>query len=176
MKTSLLAFLSLGLAACAAQSGDKFADDPARYGLYVAYANVFMETPIVVKNADTGEVLPLKVRHLDGSEGGYVVESLPAGRYLLESYTPDGTTDYPLEAPNAYFEVQSSCFNYGGRYDFGVDAQGKPLYTNSTTLKDIEKLPHTIRKYAESRDICAAGMGKANERLAAADVQGQLDL
>jgi hypothetical protein len=176
MKKPILALLPLVLAACATESGSRFADNPQRYGLYVASANVFMDTPIVVKNADTGEIVPLKVRHFKAGDEGYVVESLPAGRYLLESYTPDGVTDYPLATPNGYFEVQNGCFNYGGQYDFGVDANGSPTYTNATTLKDIEKLPHTIRAYAQGRDICAAGMGKASERLAAADVQSQLDL
>lgn len=176
MKKLLLALLFLGLAACATGAGYKFADDPQHYGLYVAAANVYMDMPIVVKNADTGQLTALKVRHFEAGDKGFVVESLPAGRYLLESYTPDGVTDYPLVTANGYFEVQNNCFNYGGEYDFGVDAQGNSTYTNSTTLKDIEQLPHTIRKYAQDRDICAAGMGKASERLAAADVQGQLSL
>lgn len=176
MNKLIVAVLPLLLTACATQSGAKFADDPLRYGLFTASANVFMDTPIVVKNAATGEIIPLMVKHFQSGDEGYVVESLPAGRYLLESYTPDGVTDYPLTTANGYFDVQSDCFNYGGQYDFGVDDRGNPTYTNSTTLKDIEKLPHTIRKYAEGRDICAAGMGKPNERLMAADVKSQLDL
>lgn len=176
MKTLILASLTLVLAACATESGSKFADDPQEYGLYVAAANVFMNAPIVIKNAATGEVTVLTVKHYEAGDVGYMVGSLPAGRYQLESYSPDGVNGVPLETPNGYFEVQNGCFNYGGQYDFGVDARGNPAYTNSTTLKDIEKLPHTIRKYAEGRDICSAAMGKASERLAAADVQSQLDL
>lgn len=176
MNKLLLALLPLVFTACATQSGAKFADDPEEYGLFVAAANVFMNTPIAVKNTATGEVTALTVRHYESGDVGYVAESLPAGRYQLESYSPDGTSSISIETANGYFEVQDNCFNYGGEYDFGVDAQGNPAYTNSTTLKDIEKLPHTIRKYAEGRDICAAGMGKASERLAAADVQSQLAL
>ena len=176
MKRLTLAFLPLVLAACATESGSRFANDPQQYGLYVAAANVFMNTPIAVKNTATGEVIALTVKHYESGDVGYVAESLPAGRYQLESYTPDGTSSIPLETANGYFDVQDNCFNYGGEYDFGVDANGSPTYTNSTTLKDIEKLPHTIRKYAEGRDICSAAMGKANERLAAADVESQLSL
>ena len=176
MKKLMLALLPLALAACATESGSRFADDPQEYGLYVATANVFMDTSVVVKNSSTGEVTRLTVKHHESGDVGYMVESLPAGRYELVSYTPDGVTGVPLETANGYFEVQNGCFNYGGEYDFGVDANGNPTYTNSTTLKDIEKLPHTIRKYAEGRDICSAAMGKPGERLAAADVQSQLAL
>ncbi len=176
MKKLMLALLPLVLAACASGAGRDFASNPSQYGLYVAQVNVFMETRVAVKNSDTGEVVEIKVRHYGGAEDGYIVASLPAGRYTLESYTPDGTTDISLETANGYFNVQDDCFNYGGQYQFGVDASGGPTYSNSTTLKDIESLPKDIRSYAQGRDICAAGMGKANDRLAAADVQGQLSL
>ncbi|MFI4920490.1 MAG: hypothetical protein ACHQAZ_02480 [Gammaproteobacteria bacterium] len=176
MKKLMLALLPLLLGACAAGAGRDFASNPSQYGLYVAQVNVYMDTPVAVKNADTGEIVAIKVRHYGGAQDGYLVESLPPGRYLLESYTPDGVTAYPLETANGYFNVQADCFNYGGRYDFGVDADGKPSYTNSTTLKDIESLPGNIRSYARGRDICASGMGKDSDRLAAADVQGNLSL
>jgi hypothetical protein len=176
MKKLILALLPLALAACATESGSKFAGDPQQYGLYVAAANVFTNTPVAVKNIATGEMVKLTVKHYESGDLGYMVESLPAGRYQLEGYSPDGVTPVALETANGYFEVQNDCFNYGGEYDFGVDANGGPTYTNSTTLKDIEKLPHTIRKYAEGRDICSAAMGKPSERLAAADVQSQLAL
>jgi|HubBroStandDraft_5_1064220.scaffolds.fasta_scaffold668763_1 hypothetical protein len=176
MKKLTLILLPLVLAACATESGTRFADNPQQYGLFVAAANVFTNTPIAVKNTATGEMVKLTVKHYESGDVGYVVESLPAGHYQLEGYSPDGVNPIALETANGYFEVQDNCFNYGGEYDFGVDANGNPSYTNSTTLKDIEKLPHTIRKYAEGRDICSAAMGKASERLAAADVQSQLDL
>lgn len=175
MKKLMLAFLPLALAACATESGSKFADNPEQYGLYVAATNIYMDTPIAVKNADTGAVVTLNVRHL-GSATGYVVESLPPGRYVFMSYTPDAMTSVPLTTPNGYFDVQANCFNYGGQYNFGVDANGGPTYTDTVTLKDIEQLPHSIRSYARDRDICSAGMGAQNERLAAADMRGQLDL
>lgn len=175
MKKLLPVLMSLLLAACATGAGSKFAGNPEQYGLYVAATNIYMDTPIAVKNADTGAVLVLNVRHLGGPTG-YVVEALPPGRYILLSYTPDAMTSVPLVTPNGYFDVQANCFNYGGQYNFGVDANGAAAYTDTVTLKDIEQLPHTIRDYARDRDICSAGMGAPNERLAAADVRGQLDL
>jgi hypothetical protein len=175
MKKLLLMLMPLVLGACASEAGHQFAADPGQYGLYVAATNIYMDTPIAVKNADTGAVVALKVQHY-GSTTGYVIASLPPGRYELQSYTPDGVTDVPLTTANGYFDVQANCFNYGGQYDFGVDANGAPTYNDTTTLKDIEDLPHALRTYAQGRDICSAGMGQKNERLAAADVQGQLDL
>lgn len=175
MKKLLLALMSCLLAACAVESGHEFADNPGQYGLYVAVTNIFMDTPIVVKNADTGATVVLNVRHMGGNTG-YVVESLPPGRYEFQSYTPDGVSDVPLTTANGYFEVQANCFNYGGQYNFGEDPNGAPAYNDTVTLKDIELLPHSIREYARGRDICSAGMGVQNERLAAGDVRGQLDL
>jgi len=175
MKKLLLVFMPLVLAACASQAGWQFKDNPDQYGLYVAAANIYMDTPIAVKNAATGEVVALNVKHY-GDATGYVIASLPPGRYELQSYTPDGMTNVPLTTANGYFDVQANCFNYGGQYNFGVDANGAPTYNDTTTLKDIEGLPHALREYAQGRDICSAGMGQKNERLAAADVQGQLDL
>ena len=96
MKRLTLALLPLVLAACATESGSRFADDPQQYGLYVAAANVFMNTPIAVKNTATGEVIALTVKHYESGDVGYVAESLPAGHYQLESYTPDGTSSIPL--------------------------------------------------------------------------------
>lgn len=176
MKKLLLILLPLLLASCATGAGYKFANNPEQYGLYVAVTNIDMDTVIAVKNADSGAVVALNVRHLQGTPTGYVVESLPPGRYVFQSYTPDAITDVPLTTPNGYFDVQAKCFNYGGQYDFGVDANGAPTYSDTLTLRDIEFLPNTIRQYAQGRDICAAGMGKPNERLPAADVQGQIAL
>ena len=175
MKRLSLVLASLSLAACATQAGHQFADNPQQYGFYVAATNVYMDTPIVVKNTDTGQMVVLSVKHYGGATG-YVAESLPPGRYALQSYTPDAVTSVPLTTPNGYFDVQANCFNYGGQYNFGVDANGAPSYNDTVTLKDIEQLPHSIRDYAKGRDICSAGMGAQNERLAAADVQGQLAL
>ncbi len=175
MKKLSLVLAPLLLAACATESGHQFASSPQQYGFYVAATNIYMDTPIVVKNTDTGQVVALAVKHYGGATG-YVAESLPPGRYAFQSYTPDASTDVPLTTPNGYFDVQANCFNYGGHYDFGVDANGGPTYNDTVTLKDIEQLPHSIREYARGRDICSAGMGAPNERLAAADVQGQLDL
>lgn len=175
MKKLLFVSAPLLLAACATAAGYKFADDPQDYGLYVASTDIAMDTVIAAKNAATGAVVTLHVRHM-GDATGYIVESLPPGRYVFQSYTPNGLDDVPLTTPNGYFEVQANCFNYGGGYNFGVDAQGAPAYNDSVTLKDIELLPHSIRDYAKERDICAAGMGTPNERLSAADVRGQLNL
>lgn len=177
MKKLLLALLPLALVACSTsvESGRQFADDPGQFGLYVASVNVFMDTNIAVKSEQTGQVVDMKIRHF-GGDTGYVTASLPAGRYQLETYSPDGVNSVPLETPNGYFDVQVGCFNYGGQYEFGTDADGKPTYSNSSTLKDIEQLPKSIRGYAVDRDICAATMGKENERLSAADVKGQLSL
>ncbi|HSC46632.1 MAG TPA: hypothetical protein VLG68_00955 [Gammaproteobacteria bacterium] len=174
MKSLLVTLVSLSLAACAGAIS-KFEDNPGEYGLYVAVTNIDMDTPIAVKNAATGEVVALKVRHM-GNSPGYIMETLQPGRYEFQSYTPDAITDVPLTTANGYFEVQANCFNYGGQYAFGVDADGAPAYNDSLTLKDIERLPSSIREHAVGRDICAAGMGKPNERLPAADVQGQIAL
>lgn len=169
----LAAVLALG--ACAGPES-AFKEDPQHNGLFVAVSNVYIDAPLTVKNADTGELIDIKTRHFGRDDQGYLVASLPPGRYTLERYTLDGTHPYPLEAATSYFSVQDDCFNYGGVYDFGLGPDGQPLYTNTTTLKDIEKLPDNIRKLARERDICSAAMGKDNDRLKAADVQGQLAL
>lgn len=177
MKQLILVIIPLALAACAGGMDSKFATDPAHYGLYVASVDVQIDTAIMVKNAQSGEEIPLKVTHtLHGGDTGYVDQALPAGRYLLERYTPDGQSMVSLETPDGYFDVDSGCFNYGGHYTFGTGADGKPSYQDSTTLKDIEELPKPIRKQAEDRDVCSAAMGEANLRLAAADAAQQLDL
>lgn len=165
----------LALGACASPEST-FKGDPGHYGLFVAVSNVFVDAPLTVKNADTGQVIEIGTHHIGGDDRGYLVASLPPGRYALESYSVDGRHLYPLEAPTSYFTVQNDCFNYGGIYDFEQRDDGQPLYTDTTTLKDIEKLPDSIRKLALERDICSAGMGKDNDRLKAADVQGQLAL
>lgn len=169
----LAAMLALG--ACAGPEST-FKDDPGHYALFVAVSNAYVDAPLTVKNADTGQVIEIEARHFGHDDRAYLVASLPPGRYTLESYSLDGSHVYPLEAPTSYFSVQNDCFNYGGIYDFGLGEDGQPLYTDTTTLKDIEKLPDKIRKLARERDICSAAMGKDNDRLKAADVQGQLAL
>lgn len=177
MKQLILAIVPLVLAACAGGMDSKFASDPAHYGFYAASVDVQADTAIMVKNAQSGEVIPLKVTHtLHGGDTGYVAQALPAGRYLLEEYTPDGQSMVSLETPDGYFDVDSGCFNYGGHYTFGTGADGKPTYQDSTTLKDIETLPGDIRDQAKDHDVCSAAMGEANQRLAAADAAEQLDL
>lgn len=177
MKKLILVIIPLALAACAGGMDSKFAADPAHYGLYVASVDVQMDTAILVKNAQSGEEIPLKVTHtLHGGDTGYVDQALPAGRYLLEKYTPDGQSMVSLETPDGYFDVDSGCFNYGGHYTFGTGADGKPTYQDSTTLKDIESLPGDIRHQAKDHDVCSAAMGEGNQRLAAADAAQQLDL
>ena len=169
----LAAVLALG--ACAGPES-AFKDDPGHYALFVAVSNDYIDAPLIVKNADTGQLVGIETHHFGHDDKGYLMASLPPGRYTLESYSLDGSHAYPLEAPTSYFTVQNDCFNYGGFYDFGVGPDGQPLYTNTTTLKDIEKLPDNIRKFARERDICSAAMGKDSDRLKAADVQGQLAL
>lgn len=176
MKKLALAIIPLALAACAGGMDSKFAADPAHYGLYVASVDVQIDTDIIVKNAQSGEVIPLKVTHtLHSGDTGYVDQALPAGRYLLEKYTPDGQSIVSLETPDGYFEVGSGCFNYGGHFTF-TEADGKPSYQDSTTLQDIDALPKEIRKQARDHDVCSAAMGEANQRLAAADAAQQLEL
>lgn len=176
MRKLILVIIPLALAACAGSMDSKFASDPAHYGLYVASVDVQIDTEIMVKNAQNGTVIPLKVTHTLHSDAGYVAQALPAGRYLLEKYSPDGQSIVSLETPDGYFDVGSDCFNYGGHYSFGVGADGKPTYQDSTTLKDIEQLPDSIRRQARDHDVCSAAMGEANQRLAAADAAEQLDL
>ncbi|HLW74083.1 MAG TPA: hypothetical protein VKT74_03355 [Gammaproteobacteria bacterium] len=166
---------ALALVACAGPES-AFKEDPQHYALFVAVSNVYVDAPLTVKNADTGELIEIKTRHFGRDDRGYLVASLPPGRYTLERYSLDGIHVNSLETANGYFNVASDCFNYGGAYDFEVGSDGQPSYTNTTTLKDIEQLPDNIRKLARDRDICSAAMGKDSDRLKAADVQGQLAL
>ena len=178
MKKLMLMLLPLVITACTTQADKDFVRQPQHYGLYIATVNVQADTGIMVKNAQTGEMLTLKVTHQLHDDLGYVSQSLPAGHYLLEYYSPDGVpTDItPLETPDGYFDVQDGCFNYGGHYEFSVDASGKASYADTTSLKDIEALPENMRRQAVGHDICSAAMGEANQRLAASDAAAQLSL
>jgi|GEM_PF-6292998 len=167
---------ALLLCACATPQ-HAFESDPDGYGLFVATSNIFADSKVVVQQEGSGTMFQIQVRHLGGgSDTGYLMASLPPGRYSLQAYSPDGVNSYALTTANGWFEVQTNCFNYGGRYDFEQDADGLPSYTNTTTLQDIASLPGHYRDLAEDRDICGAAMGKPGDRLKAADVKGQLDL
>lgn len=176
MKRLILAIIPLVLAACSTPAERHFADNPQQLGLYVALTNILSDTHVVVKNAQTGEVVELAVNHQLHDDTGYIVASLAPGRYTWYTYSPDGQTVVSLETPQGYFDVQANCFNYGGKYDFGTDGQGNPAFNDTTTLKDIEQLPWNIRRYARDRDVCSAAMGETNDRLAAADVEPLLAL
>lgn len=174
-KLSVL-MIALVLCACASPQRD-FLQDPNSYGLYVASANFDEDVNLVVQNTATGKMERLEVRHPNRSTTAYISGSLPPGRYALVSFDEVASgISFPVSSPNGFFEVQANCYNYGGAYDFETQSDGTVLYTNTTTLKDIEKLPQSLRAPAVGRDICAASMGKPSERLAAADVQGQLNL
>ena len=173
-KLMVLAAASL-LCACASQE-KKFLDNPDAYGLYVAAVNFDQDAEITVQNAQTGENSILKARHINNSVLAYASGSLVPGRYTLVSYVTIYGVTVPIGSANGFFEVQANCYNYGGAYDFETQADGTVSYTNSTRLKDIEQLPRTVREPAAGRDICDATMGKASERLAAADVASLLSL
>ena len=176
MKNMLMPAAAVMLCACASPQGG-FVNQPGQYGLYVAATNIFVEAPVTVRNAATNESFQIKPKHEGrGEVTGYLVASLPPGRYFMVSYSPDAKTLYPLETPNGYFDVQADCFNYGGYFDFETVGVDQPTYQNTLTLKDIEQLPSRIRKLAVGKDICSAGMGKTNERIAAADLNGLLNL
>jgi hypothetical protein len=137
----------------------------------VATTNIFTNSDVVVQREGDGKVYVLKNKHIyAGDTSAYVMASLPPGRYHLETYNPDGRTNYPINTPNGWFEVQANCFNYGGHYDFGQGADGMPTYKNVTTLQDIASMPGHYRDLADGRDICSATMGQPSERLAADDV------
>lgn len=164
-----LAGSALLLSACFAPE-HTFKSHPQDYGLFLATTNVFANSTIVVQEETTGQVYGIKVWHLAaGDSTGYAMASLPAGRYHLQTYSPDGRDNYQITTSNGWFEVQNDCFNYGGRYDFELD-YGVPSYTNTTTLQDIAYLPGHYRDLAQGRDICSANMGHASERLNAEDV------
>jgi hypothetical protein len=148
-----------------------FEDDPAGYGLYVATTNIFANSDVVVQQEGSGEIFILKNKHSYGGDStAYIVASLPPGRYHLETYSPDGRSNYPITTDNGWFEVQANCYNYGGYYEFQQGADGMPSYKNTTTLQDIQNLPGHYKDMAEDRDVCSATMGQPSERLAAADV------
>lgn len=174
--TLCLSLSLLGLCACSTPE-HAFNSDPDAYGLYVATTNIFANSSIVVQREGSGEVFQMKVNHLDaGDSVGYVMTSLPPGRYHLETYSPDGRNNYPITTANGWFDVQLNCFNYGGHFDFELGDDGLPSYTNSNTLQDIANLPHHYRSEAADRDICSATMGHDSERLKAEDVAKVLDL
>lgn len=163
------------LCACASQE-HKFLNDPDTYGLYVASLNFDQDAELTVQNAQTGESSILKARHINNSVLAYTSGSLTPGRYTLVSYVTNLGVTVPIGSTNGFFEVQAGCYNYGGAYDFETQADGTVSYTNTTRLKDIEQLPRTVRDPALGHDICGATMGKASERLAAADVANLLSL
>jgi hypothetical protein len=148
-----------------------FENDPSGYGLYVATTNVFADSDLVVQQEGSGQVYILKNKHVaEGDSTAYIMGSLPPGRYHLETYSPDGRSNYPITTENGWFEVQANCYNYGGHYDFQQGADDMPSYKNITTLQDIESLPTHYRDLAQGRDICSATMGQPSDRLAAGDV------
>lgn len=176
MKKLALFVLSAALCACATPQR-AFENNPGEYGLYVAVTNIFANSDLVVQNMETGKPYAIKVRHLAaGDSNGFAMASLPAGRYRLVTYSPDGVNNYPISSDNGWFEVQNGCYNYGGRFDFQQGADGLPTYSNTNTLQDIASLPHHYRDLAEGQDICSATMGHASERLNAADVAKEMDL
>ena len=161
---------ALLLGACS-EAEHKFQSDPQEYGLFVATTNIFANSDLVVQEEGSGKVYQIKIWHVAaGDSMGYAMASLPAGRYHLETYSPDARNNYPITTDNGWFEVQDDCFNYGGRYDFAMGQDGLPSYTNTTTLQDIASLPGHYRDLAKDRDLCSANMGHPSERLKAADV------
>jgi hypothetical protein len=178
MKKSLMMVAAAALLLCACAAPERaFENSPEQYGLYVASSNIFVEVPVTLRNAETNQTFEIKPKHEGrGEPTGYLVASLPAGRYFLVSYSPDGTALESLETPNGYFDVQANCFNYGGFFDFETVGVDQPTYQNTVRLKDIEQLPSRLRGLAAGRDICSAGMGKTNERIALSDLNGLINL
>lgn len=175
MKTPIgLVAVAVLLGACAT-SEDTYKTDPAHYALFVATSNVYMDVPLTVRNTQTGQQYDIPTHHL-GGQTGYLMASLPPGRYELVSSMLAGGIVSALGTPNGWFEVQANCFNYGGAYDFELGGNGVATYSNTTTLQAISSLPSHYRDLARDQDICAAEMGKASDRLSAADVKGQLTL
>ena len=172
MKKLMLCVPLAALALCACSEAEhKFQSDPQDYGLFLATTNIFANTSLVVQQEKTGKVYQIKVWHIAaGDSTGYAMASLPAGRYHLETYSPDGRNNYPITTSNGWFDVQDDCFNYGGHYDFETGQDGMPVYTNTDKLEDIASLPHHYRDLAQGHDICSATMGHDSERLDAADV------
>ncbi|HSC46658.1 MAG TPA: hypothetical protein VLG68_01085 [Gammaproteobacteria bacterium] len=164
----------LALAACASAPDAAFKASPTQYGLYVASTNLYVDVPLTVKRADSGALFQIPVKHMGGDETGYLMASLPPGRYLLDSYSPTGGKAVALSTGNGYFDVQADCFNYGGRYDFTLDPTVP--YSNVSRIKDIEQLPEQYRRLAAGHDVCSAAMGQANDRIAYADIKDLLSL
>ena len=171
---SLLSLLVL--AACASGPEAAFKASPSQYGLYVASANLYVDVPLTVKREDSGALFQIPVKHLGGGDTGYLMASLPPGRYLLESYSPTGGRAVALSTGNGYFDVQADCFNYGGRYAFTLDPAAASPYSNVSRIKDIEQLPEQYRRLAAGHDVCSAAMGQANDRIAYADIKDLLSL
>jgi hypothetical protein len=165
----------MALAACASGPDAAFQASPTQYGLYVASANLYVDAPLMVKRADNGALFQIPVKHERGSDTGYLLASLPPGRYLLDSYRPTGGKAVTISTGNGYFDVQADCFNYGGRYDFSLDP-ATPPYSNVSRIKDIEQLPAQYRRLVAGHDVCSAAMGQANDRIAYADIKDLLSL
>jgi hypothetical protein len=178
MKSLVLSLFAASLLLCGCSTPQRaFENDPGQYGLYVATTNIFANSTIVVRHEDTGKFYAIKVNHIAaGDSAGYAMASLPAGRYTLQTYSPDGRSNYPITTANGWFQVQNDCFNYGGHFDFALGDDGMPSYANTNTLQDIQDLPHHYRDLAEGRDICSATMGHDGERLKAEDVAKVMDL
>ena len=176
MKILMTAVSALVLCACSGGAQRDLAYNSSEYGMYVAASNIYVDAPLTVKNASTGQSYDIPVKHVGSGDTGYMAAALPAGHYTLESYRPLGGKSVALNTPNGYFDVQANCFNYGGVYDFELGNDGVPTYQNVSRLKDIEKLPADYREQAQGHDICSAAMGQPNDRIAAADVNGQIAL
>lgn len=172
MKKLMLCISSAALMLCACATPQRaFESDPQDYGLFLATTNVFANSLITVQEETSGKVYGIKIWHIAaGDSTGYVMASLPAGHYRLQSYSPDGINNYPITTGNGWFEVQNDCFNYSGYYDFEMGQDGLPTYTNKTTLQDIANMPGHYRDLAQGRDLCSAAMGHPGERLKAEDV------
>jgi hypothetical protein len=173
---SLTLLSLLALVACASGPEAAFKASPTQYGLYVASANLYLDAPLTVKRADSGALFQIPVKHLGSGDTGYLMASLPPGRYLFDSYSPAGGRTMALNTGNGYFDVQADCFNYGGRYDFALDSSAAAPYSNVSRIKDIEQLPEQYRHLAAGHDVCSAAMGQANDRIAYADIKDLLSL
>ena len=173
-----LVWAAAALMLCACATPQKaFENDPGDYGLYVATTNIYANSMFVVQQEGTGKVFSIRINHMAaGDSVGYLMASLPAGRYHLSLYSPDGTNNYPITTPNGWFDVQNNCFNFGGRYNFRMGEDGLPTYQNSSTLQDVGTLPRHYRDLASGHDVCQATMGHENERFPYDQVKEPLQL